>query len=111
MGIFIQAIGESELSEGGADRADVSQEGAVNVEDGDSVIAGVGDVKSLAIDHHGLRPGKLDVALAETADHADDFERSGVEDLDAVVVAILRDVDVAGFIERDVGGGDELAGL
>src|SRR5881394_2861223 len=39
MGIFIQTIGKAELTEGGADRADVAEEGAVDVEDTDAVIA------------------------------------------------------------------------
>src|SRR2546430_3900229 len=54
MGVFIQPIRKTELAQGGADRADVAKESAIDVEDGNSVIAGIGDIKGLAIDHHGL---------------------------------------------------------
>ena len=111
MSIFIQPIGKAELAKRRADGADVAKERAIDVEDGNAVIAGVGDVENIVVNHHGLWPGEFHITLAEAADHANDFERNWLEDLNPVVVAVFRNVDVACVVEGDVGGVDELSCL
>src|SRR5579859_2267833 len=116
-----KAIGEAELAQLGAGFAHVANELAFGGEDGDAVIARVGDVDEARIllptvhcrlptgsvvDDHGLGAGEFAVAVSDLAKLEELFEIL-VEHLDAVVAAVLADVDAA-VVEGDVGGKLEL---
>ena len=108
-GVLVEAVGEPEVAGGGAEAAHVADPGAVGLEDAEAVVAGVGDVDEAVVDQHGLGARELAVALPEGAELIEEMAE-GVEDLDAVVVAVLGDEDVALVVEGDVGGVYELTG-
>ena len=64
-------------------------------------------IDQIVLDQHRLRPGEFAVALAELAELVEIFAIP-IEDLNAIVVAILADEDMPLRIERDVGRIDEL---
>src|SRR4051812_24896799 len=52
--ILIQSIWETELAKSRANAANMAEEGAVGSENGKAVIARVGDVEDVIVDHHRL---------------------------------------------------------
>src|SRR4051794_11389964 len=71
------------------------------------MVARVGDVNQVALDEHRLRAYELALVLTEGAELVEELALL-IEDLDAIVVAVLADEDVALGIEGDVGRVDEL---
>lgn len=100
--IQIQPVGKTKLTRGPTRCTHVADERAIELEHADAMIAGIGDVDQIVLNNDGFRARELAIGGAEASDLVE-ILRIGIEDADAIVVAVLGDVDPAMRVEGDIG--------